>query len=46
MMGIPRATIIAERHGSHSAGTYGFRSWMLQDMEEEYEVVLCLFNDR
>ena len=41
-----RASIVLnDMHRTHQAA-YGFRSWILQDMDEPYEVVLNLFNDK
>lgn len=41
-----RASIVMSDMNRTSQASYGFRSWMLQDFGEQYEVVLCLFNDR
>lgn len=41
-----RASIVLSDMKRTSHASYGFRSWMLQDFGEQYEVVLCLFNDR
>jgi hypothetical protein len=41
-----RASIILNDMNRTQEAAYGFRSWVLLDVEEPYEVVLNLFNDR
>jgi len=37
--------VLNDMHRTHEA-VYGFRSWMLQDTDTPYEVILNLFNDQ
>jgi len=39
------ASIVLNDMDRSSLAAYGFRSWMLQDIQEPYEVVINLFND-
>jgi hypothetical protein len=41
-----RASIVLSDMNRTREAAYGFRSWMLQDLQEPYEVVLNLFNDK
>jgi Glycosyl transferase family 2 len=41
-----RASIVLNDMQRTHEAAYGFRSWILQDMDEPYEVVLNLFNDK
>ena len=40
------ATVVLNDMNRTEYALYGFRSWMLQDIDRPYEVVLNLFNDR
>ena len=39
-------TVVLNDMDRSEQASYGFRSWLLQDMDEPYEVVVNLFNDR
>jgi len=41
----PQASIVVNVMGLRELAAYGFRSWMIQDYGQPYEVVLNLFND-
>jgi hypothetical protein len=41
----PHASIVLNVMGLRELAAYGFRSWMIQDYDQPYEVVLNLFND-
>ena len=40
------ASIVLNDMDRSQYAAYGFRSWLLQDLTEEYEVILNLFNDK
>jgi hypothetical protein len=40
------ASVVVHDMGRTDLASYGFRSWMLQDIGQPYEVVACLFNDQ
>ena len=42
----PVLSVVLGVMGRVELAEYGFRSWMLQEIDQQYEVVLCLFNDQ
>src|SRR4051795_5441010 len=42
----PQLSVVLNIMGRLELADYGFRSWMLQDLDRPYEVVCNLFNDQ
>lgn len=43
--GIPSVSIVLTDMDRTAFALHGFRSWLLQDFDEPYEVIICLFNE-